>query len=207
MRASIGFSCVALVVAGAFGCGDSSGAGGSGGTGTTSSASSSKASSSSSKASSGSGTTTTGTGTGTGGAGGGVPVNCNPVKDVECDTANGEGCDYGDNGMGFICYVGPDLTLNLCDACDPTLQNAPFCKDGLTCMPVDGAMTMGKCVRFCCSDADCGAAVGSCDKTLSGSNTVGLCGAPDAGHTFIQTPVCTGIPATPPSNGSCYTTP
>lgn len=135
-----------------------------------------------------------------------MAVNCNPVKDTECDVAGGEGCDYQQNG-GFICYLGPDNTVDNCGACDFGGGNPPFCKDGYTCMPIDAAQMAGKCVRFCCSDADCGGAAGSCDKTLSGDPNVGLCGAADPTHMFIMTPVCTGIPATPPSNGSCYTTP
>ncbi len=199
MRASFVFlSSGVVALCATVACGGSSGTGGAGGTGTTSATSSQSATSSSSKASSSASTTASGTG----GAGGGSDINCNPVNDVECGAGNV--CDFADP-TGFICYVGPGV-LDVCTACDYANQSMPYCKDGLSCMPTDAGGTTGTCVRFCCSDADCGGAAGSCEKnTLTGDPNVGFCGASDAGHTFVMTPVCTAPTATP--TGTCYTTP
>ena len=199
MRTSSLLGCGAISMAAVLGCGGTSGTGGAGGTGSTTASSTNAKASSSSKA-----TTTTvasASGSGTGGA---MGVQCNPVKDTECDVAGGEGCDY-DQTAGFVCYLGPDNTIDVCGACNYDPGNPPFCKDGTTCMPDDAAMMTGKCVRFCCTDSDCGGAVGSCDKTLSGDPNVGLCGAEDATSMFIPAPICTA-PAAPPT-GSCYTVP
>jgi hypothetical protein len=83
----------------------------------------------------------------------------------------GEACDNGPDN--FNCYPAPN-TGDLCGACDN--QNT-FCKDGLTCVPTDAQGT-GKCARFCCTDADCGGATGSCAKGFSNDPMVGLCGTP-----------------------------
>ncbi len=96
---------------------------------------------------------------GGGGAGGGAgdPIECNPVTNEPC--AAGEACDVA--GGGFVCY--PDGNIGaLCEACDP--DAGEFCQGGLFC-------DTDICVKYCCSDADCG--TGVC--TMDAINGVGLC--------------------------------
>lgn len=86
--------------------------------------------------------------TGAGGAGGGEPLtNCNPITGAEC-TGAGEACD--NNGDVYGCYPPPN-DATLCGACD----NSNFCANGLTCVPTSDAGD-GACVKYCCTDADCG---------------------------------------------------
>lgn len=205
MKANWMLGCGAVLVAAVLGCGNSSGTGGSGGTGTTSTTSStSKSSSSSSKSVTATGT---GTGTGSGTGGGAAQTPCNPVKDTQCNVAGGEACDFGQNAE-FECWPAPPPnTVDLCGAC--SVQTS-LCKDGSTCLAADAGGTMAKCVKYCCTDADCGGAAGSCAKDPNFSSTVGICGTfnggggAGGGGGFV-TPICTGIPASPPSNGACYT--
>jgi hypothetical protein len=78
---------------------------------------------------------------------------CNPVSGEGCES--GEVCDLG--GVQFQCYPGTDATEDLCAACS-NIDGGPYCKSGMTC---DGNNDTGVCHRYCCTDADCGAA-GSC---------------------------------------------
>ena len=80
--------------------------------------------------------------------------------------------------------------------------NGPFCQAKHTCLPGDAAGA-GQCMAYCCSDADCGGAAGSCTiGVLQDAPTVGVCGVPDSGGTFLMA-TCTGIPNQAPSAGSC----
>ncbi len=194
--------CSAVLVVAAVGCsvnvGNTGGAGGTG-SGTTVSTTS-KTSVTSTKAATATVTVGQGTGTGTGGAG---DISCNPVKDTQCNLAAGQACDGG--MTGFVCYDAPNDGL-LCGACD---NKNTYCSDGHACYPSNAAGD-GKCMRYCCTDADCGGGVGSCDKNLTNDPAIGLCGAAmggggAGGGAGFATPVCTGIPPTAPSNGSCYT--
>jgi hypothetical protein len=150
-----------------------------------------------------------------------APVNsCNPVTNADCVTQVGAGatCDEGNNGYG--CITGPGNSVALCGSCD---NSSTFCAPGLTCVQTAASSTTGECVQYCCTNADCGTG-GFCDLTLTPTGWGGgLCttgstssdaGAVDAatvdaaatdaaapGPTFV----CTGIPATPPSGGSCIT--
>ena len=138
---------------------------------------------------------------------GDATVPCNPVVGSEC-TAEGSACD---NGLdGFDCYVKPN-TVGLCGKCDDEKLS---CANGLTC-DLRGSRL---CARWCCTDADCGDVVGSCDVSFTRGGGVGICLAPvgdsssststgGAGGAPPQQPVCEGIPDAPPSNGDCYKLP
>lgn len=95
----------------------------------------------------------------------GGAIECNPITNELCDTANGEACDL--KGDGYHCYPGPNAK-NLCDTCGPT-GNMGQCKGGSTCLPGPD----GKCGKFCCSDAECGA--GKCNKMDMLPAGVGYC--------------------------------
>jgi hypothetical protein len=110
----------------------------------------------------------------------------------------------GQNTIGFSCT--PMAAVPVCGDCS-TLS----CGPGTTCFYTDPSMTVAVCVRYCCTDADCGAA-GHCDTGGAmpyfgpDAPQVGVCvlqSPPDGGPTgdFVCTP-----PATPPSMGSCITT-
>lgn len=72
---------------------------------------------------------------------------CNPVTNDKCDGAAGAACDVKQGG--FKCY--PDgNTHDICTGCGNGAQDQNFCKGGLTCFGVE-------CVKYCCTDADCGA--------------------------------------------------
>ncbi len=92
---------------------------------------------------------------------------CNPVTNEGCMA--GETCDLDGN---FKCapLVGGEAAL--CGACDNA--NAQYCGLGMTC---DSYADVGKCFRYCCTDADCG---GSNTCVAYGSLYVGVCmsGAP-----------------------------
>jgi hypothetical protein len=104
---------------------------------------------------------------------GGGAFECNPVTNEPCST--GEECDrYEVLGtlVGFVCWPPPN-PAKLCQYCDPT--SGPQCAGGLTCT------TTFVCVRYCCTDADCGA--GKCDRAGPNnmplftplSTTLGIC--------------------------------
>jgi len=199
-------SIAAVVVA----CGSSSGSGGAGGAGTgattTTATGSSTHAATTGKSVAGTAVTSTSTGT-AGGA-------CNPVLDTQCNVAGGEACDFDTDPNGtFKCYSSPPNTADLCAACDT--KNGPACKDGSTCLYDDASQTTSKCAKYCCNDQDCGGATGSC---ALGGGTIGFCGMDATGGTTAAAtgssssgtgggaffvPQCTGIPATPPSGGTC----
>ena len=178
-----------LFAAAVVGCGDDTAVvGGAGGTASVSTASSSKASGSVTHAS---------VSAGEGGTGGAAAVACNPVTGAPC--TGGQACDLNQD-QAYTCFDPPN-TQALCETCDP--GSGPYCENGLHCFD-DGSGT-GKCMKFCCSNDDCGG--GTCDTTQYGDPAIGLCGDPGGGGAgggaIALTPVCTGIPATPPSNGTC----
>lgn len=168
----------------------------SGGSGSTSS-STSKASSSSTKASSSvsTGGMTTGSSSSTGGGVGpfadpvcAAPASppsmgacytpqamgCNPITGTPCDGAAGEACDFSQN-TEFECYPAPGNDGTLCGTCDP--ENGIYCANGLECLQTDLGTDMPtefKCFKFCCTDADCGGAAGSCNLDILGE-AYGLC--------------------------------
>jgi hypothetical protein len=133
-------------------------------------------------------TTTASTGPGSGGmgSGGGAPSGCNPVTNAGCNSAGGEACDLNQDGV-FFCFPPPNDTA-LCGACDNSA--GPFCVAGATCQ---GEMGI-KCVRYCCTDADCGGSV--CTK-----GGFAMAGYPDLG--VCDTMEGCAAPAVAPSGGSC----
>ena len=103
---------------------------------------------------------------------GGAPAtfSCNPVSGEGC--AKNEACDTDYADFAFVCYGGAS-TNALCADCG---QEHGYCKPGSSCVA-------GKCVKFCCSDADCSKKA-FCDKTglaKFGKGVVGLCMLGDAG--------------------------
>ncbi len=206
MKANLVLGCGAVLVAAVLGCGSSSGSGGAGGTGSTTASTTAATTSSTKAATSATSGTSTGTGaggstpffvpqctgipasppsngscitvpgttsasTGTGAGGAAPTIPCNPVKDAECNIAGGEACDASNaSPNGFECFPPPNPTA-VCGDC-----TNDYCADGATCVVADGAASIGKCAKFCCTDADCGGAAGSCEKTFLGDPNVGLCG-------------------------------
>ena len=93
---------------------------------------------------------------GAGGGGGAGPndeILCNPVTNEPCEA--GEACDVyapEPNGpvVGFHCYP-DDNVAELCEPCNSDSKDGKlvFCVGGLTCINK-------ACVRYCCSDLDCG---------------------------------------------------
>jgi hypothetical protein len=181
--------------------------------------------------------TGTGTGTGTGGTDSGATdagtdapappaIQCDPVTNAGC--TDGASCDYSldmsGNVNGFVCYAPPN-TATVCQSCDPTGANAPYCGSGTTCVNTNQAETTGACAQYCCTNADCGN--GTCLINQPGPDggtvpffgsfapTVGICipGTPDGGtdasvDAAIPTDGGVGIfqctiPTTLPSGGSC----
>jgi hypothetical protein len=113
----------------------------------------------------------------------GTGVECNPVTQSGC-TGTYNACDYNvdDTGnlIGFTCFPNMMYTVPACGSCDPTYNKGPFCKPGFTCLVLDQAAQTGTCVRYCCTDGDCGS--GKCAVTLRDagvwspvSNTLGVC--------------------------------
>jgi hypothetical protein len=89
---------------------------------------------------------------------------CNPVSQQGCDTAAGESCDYAKEGA-FRCFAPP----NDAAACAPCRNGTgPYCAPGYSCNA-----GLGRCTRYCCSDADCGG--GAC--VLQPPTGLGICQA------------------------------
>lgn len=97
----------------------------------------------------------------------GGPIKCNPITNALCDGASGEACDFDSANKGYKCYPGPN-DRSLCATCGPT-NGAGQCKAGSTCLPGPD----GKCGKFCCDSAECGA--GKCDKSAALPGGVGYC--------------------------------
>lgn len=123
---------------------------------------------------------------------------CNPVTNEGCDTAGGEACDLGSGGV-FGCF-GPPNDVALCGDCSNGMSG-PYCKAGSHCTDPDGT-TGGKCTAYCCTDGDCGAMGGTCDKTNM-PDGVGVC-IPMGAMSGTTDAVCDStLPQ--PSGGTCYT--
>jgi hypothetical protein len=129
---------------------------------------------------------------GSGGGGGAEITRCNPVTGEPCPI--GSPCDIAGMQGNFECYPPPGA-VGICGNCA-----IDYCASRHTCVP-SGAEAL--CGRFCCSDADCGGA--ACNKSTFAPNLgadVGVCGVLVNG---AFQPTCMGIPADPPSMGSCFT--
>lgn len=92
----------------------------------------------------------------------GGDVACNPVTNAGCSAAIGEACDGDING--FRCYPPPNDKI-MCQACTVGER----CGAGMTCVDP------GICVRYCCSDADCGSGACNENKVPIGKGAVGIC--------------------------------
>lgn len=123
---------------------------------------------------------------------------CNPVTNAGC-MPDGSQCDVVFPGL-FVCFQPFGTPAALCGACDNL--KGPYCGPGLRCHA--GSNTCGK---YCCTDADCG--TGRCEldpikafgSTLELSkNKVGVCVTMDGSAAACD------APATPASNGACFTT-
>ena len=117
-------------------------------------------------------------GTSSGGSGGAVSTCVSSAVAVGCDPLTGDGC-LGNQGcelltvvsVGQLRCVGPPANANPGDACNSLL--GPFCAAGYHCK----AATK-KCVKFCCSNADCtglGAAA-TCTPIEPNLGALGTCG-------------------------------
>ncbi len=115
---------------------------------------------------------------------------CNPITNAGCDAMADFACDVDLVNGAFIC-TGPPHSQALCDACGP--QDG-FCKPGHSCVA-------SQCARFCCDDNDCDANA-VCDKTFFAGVGMGEAGVCIDMQAPLQ-PDCSGLPATPPSGGSC----
>lgn len=124
---------------------------------------------------------------------------CNPVKDTQCDVAGGELCTYSNSGFTCDKYDPPPPQVGLCQNCD-----SAFCKDGNVCLPSTAGGS--QCMHYCCTNADCGG--GECRPASASSPVayaadVGVCALYFGGDSLQ--PICSGIPATAPSKGTCHT--
>ncbi|HEY1957004.1 MAG TPA: hypothetical protein VGH28_15400 [Polyangiaceae bacterium] len=95
-------------------------------------------------------------------------IACNPVTNAGCDVDAGESCDIGDDGTIACFPPPPPNTQPLCATCDSNTQ----CMPTTSCWPA-ASNSNGLCMRFCCTDADCGG--GHCDKTTFQTDPLGLC--------------------------------
>ena len=100
------------------------------------------------------------------------------AKGAACMPVTGGGCMPGD-ACDFTPGANPQLSClplgmtvpKLCEACHPSA--GPYCDSGMSCMGAKGAAP-GKCVKYCCSNTDCGGAH-TCDKTQGTPAGVGVC--------------------------------
>jgi hypothetical protein len=93
------------------------------------------------------------------GTGGGCYGGCNPITN---DCQPGSVCDWDTSSGAYelVCWPTGNFTAPLCAPCDN--KNGPWCQPGLSC--VGNAATTGRCAKYCCTDADCGGAPGSCTR-------------------------------------------
>jgi len=95
-------------------------------------------------------------------------VACNPVTNAGCNADAGESCDIANDGTIGCFPPPPPNTQPLCATCDSNTQ----CMPTTSCWP-GTTQPNGECMRFCCTDADCGS--GHCDKTTFQTDPLGLC--------------------------------
>jgi hypothetical protein len=67
--------------------------------------------------------------------------------------------------IGFVCYPPPN-TATVCQTCDNSSANGPFCGPGTTCLNSSATATV--CAHYCCTDADCGS--GTCTTMVQGTD-------------------------------------
>lgn len=98
---------------------------------------------------------------------------CNLVTNEGC--AEGQACDLGedeDSGATVTaCFDGVSDEV-LCAACDYEDESL-WCAPGHYCLQPDEAP--GQCVRYCCTDADCGSQGDCVDLVVAGEETIGVC--------------------------------
>ncbi len=102
-------------------------------------------------------------------------VQCNPVTAEKCAVDAGESCDVRPGG-GFQCW-GDKNTQAKCAPCGGADN---FCQAGFTCLEA-------RCIRYCCSDADCGNGASCTTKLLDGETSLFGTAAPGVG-------VCVEVP-------------
>lgn len=95
-----------------------------------------------------------------------VGHDCDPFTNDGCMA--GELCDF--NGGYFTCYPVEGTEGEVCAACDNI--NGPHCLLGSTC---DSNNDVGKCSRFCCTDADCGTGGACVALGIGGVTNIGVC--------------------------------
>src|SRR5262249_53980736 len=100
---------------------------------------------------------------------------CNPITNAGCTGT--DVCDSDNSGKYWICYQGATPSVGPCGNCR---TNARLCKGGNTCIDFtdpDGGVLFTECVKYCCTDADCGGASGTCNKKVTPPppNNVGIC--------------------------------
>lgn len=88
---------------------------------------------------------------------------CNPVTNEGCDASANEACDF-ESGVGSFCLVGSH-DAKVCETC-----SEGSCAGGHTCFDSP------TCRRFCCSDAECGAATCQFPSTGEGPGVCGVSG-------------------------------
>ncbi len=125
-----------------------------------------------------------------------APPGCTPKTNAGCKT--GEACDSGPSTTGHTCQAAG--TGGLCAACNPTL--GPQCQAGYQCRATAANKdpASGQCLRFCCTNADCGGF--NCEHYAPYSLGVGVCTVVN-GSTGALLPQCTGLPTIPASGAAC----
>lgn len=101
------------------------------------------------------------------------PSQCNPLTNTPCQ--GGEACDVlvaEDGGPELVCFPPPNLQP-VGAPCH--YDDGPWCTPELHCQE-------GRCVRFCCTNADC-ADAGVCVPFDPNNGTLGTCPLPPDGGT------------------------
>jgi hypothetical protein len=101
---------------------------------------------------------------------------CNPITNSGCTGT--DVCGPDNSGSFWVCTPGGSPDVALCGDCS---SQTAVCAAGNICIGYqapDGGAGPTECVHYCCTDADCGGASGSCNT--SGlqpplPNSVGIC--------------------------------
>jgi len=82
---------------------------------------------------------------------------CNPLDDTTCPV--GQACRWNElirDYYEWTCVPASTLSIPLCEACD--YSAGKYCQPGYACVGNDNKT----CVRFCCTDSDCGGIPDTC---------------------------------------------
>jgi hypothetical protein len=110
-------------------------------------------------------------------AGNASRTTCNPLTNSGCTGT--DICIPDNSGNYWVCI--PITGATIVQTCNDCSGNTALCAKDNICIQYQndaGVIDLTECVKYCCTDADCGGTSGSCNKQALSpplANGVGIC--------------------------------